>query len=188
MIPFLLKAMHYATTPEVSRLTGLSTETLREWTSRRALIEADVRPKSKGSPARYTWQTILVLRVAVTLRERFHVELQAHKPLFDSIRAAIRHASVRDLWGKNLALQPDSGWTLVEGQTLSSVGDAIILRLDPHLEILLAGLHWLDTPAKPVQIEMFPADEAIAGTAAQAMRVRRQPVVEALQFKDRVPA
>jgi hypothetical protein len=35
---------------------------------------------------------------------------------------------------------------------------------------------------------MFPADEAIAGTAAQAMRVRRQPVVEALQFKDRVPA
>ncbi|HEY8263651.1 MAG TPA: MerR family transcriptional regulator, partial [Methyloceanibacter sp.] len=63
--------MCYVTTPHACQLTGLSTEKLREWTSRRALIPADVKPRRKGSPAKYTWQTILILRLAVTLREQF---------------------------------------------------------------------------------------------------------------------
>ena len=36
--------MRLVTTPVASKLTGLSTEKLREWTSRRALVPADVRP------------------------------------------------------------------------------------------------------------------------------------------------
>src|SRR4029450_10411018 len=88
----VLSGMKPSRTPPTGGRQNPETQNLKfhawryyKWTSRRALIEADIRPKSKGSPARYTWQTILVLRVALTLRERFHVELQAHKPLFDSI-------------------------------------------------------------------------------------------------------
>jgi DNA-binding transcriptional MerR regulator len=78
--------MRVITTREASQLTGLSTNKLREWTSRRALIPADVRPKSQGSPAKYSWQTILLLRVAATLRGSFHLELQAHRQVFASLR------------------------------------------------------------------------------------------------------
>lgn len=77
--------MQLVTTRDATRLTGLSTEQLREWTSRRALIPPDVGPKGHGSPARYCWQTILLLRLAVTLRDRFKLELQAHRDLFSEL-------------------------------------------------------------------------------------------------------
>src|SRR5690242_4809660 len=47
--------MRFVKTPAAVQLTGLSTVTLREWTSRRALIPADLPPKGKGSPAGFTW-------------------------------------------------------------------------------------------------------------------------------------
>ena len=83
--------MRLVKTPDATVLTGLSTATLREWTSRRALIPADVPPKGKGSPAGFTWQTILLLRIAVTLRDRFHLELQPHRSLFASLRRLVQH-------------------------------------------------------------------------------------------------
>src|SRR5216684_3758497 len=97
--------MRVVTTREASQLTGLSTNKLREWTSRRALIPADVRPKSQGSPAKYSWQTILLLRIAVTLRDRFHIELQAHRQVFASLRRGLNGTSFVALWGKSLAIQ-----------------------------------------------------------------------------------
>jgi len=74
--------LRFVTAPIAAKLVGLSTDKLREWTSRRALVPADVRPKAKGSPAQFSWQTVLVLRIAVLLREDFHLELQAHKSSF----------------------------------------------------------------------------------------------------------
>jgi hypothetical protein len=65
--------MRLVPTRDAIRLTGLSAPKLREWTSRRALIPADIPPKNQGSPAQYSWQTILLLRLAVTLRDRFHM-------------------------------------------------------------------------------------------------------------------
>ena len=78
--------MPLVSTRQATALTGLSTAKLREWTNRRALIPADVPPKAQGSPAQYSWQTILLLRVAVTFREKFHLELQANRELFNSLR------------------------------------------------------------------------------------------------------
>ena len=85
--------MRSVPTPRACQLSGLSTEKLREWTSRRALVPADVRPKGKGSPARFSWQTILVLRISVLLRDQFSLELQAHKVSFDKLRKALRSKS-----------------------------------------------------------------------------------------------
>ena len=58
--------MRLVPTRQALQLTGLSSAKLREWTSRRALIPADVPSKKQGSSAQYTWQTILLLRLAVT--------------------------------------------------------------------------------------------------------------------------
>jgi hypothetical protein len=101
-------------TPRACQLSGLSTEKLREWTSRRALVPADVRPKGKGSPARFSWQTILVLRIAVLLRDQFSLELQAHKVSFDKLRKALRSKSFIALWGQRLALQGDGAWSFLD--------------------------------------------------------------------------
>lgn len=86
--------MRLVTTPVASKLTGLSTEKLREWTSRRALVPADVRPKRKGSPAKFGWQTVLVLRIAVLLRDCFNLELQANRTSFASLKKELGEPSL----------------------------------------------------------------------------------------------
>jgi hypothetical protein len=187
MIPFLEEAVEYSPTPEVSQLTGISIDTLREWTSRRALIEADLRPKSKGSPARYAWQTILLLRIAVTLRDRFHVELQASKPLFDAIRVAIRYASVRDLRGKLLAVYDSHRWAFIqEGQVFHLNSDSILMRLEPHLDVLANSLPWIEDADRPTQVELFPADQSVMDPADRRKYAdRRRATSRASRSKDR---
>lgn len=162
--------MRYATTPLACQLTGLSTERLREWTSRRALIPADIRPKRKGSPAKYTWQTILVLRLAVTLREHFHIELQAHKGLFDGLRRELKTKSFIALWGRSVALVGKNRWMLlgnVDGE--SPADDMLLLRLNSHLEVLSAGFALPGRAAALGQFDLFPV-EAVASQAAKKSR------------------
>ena len=131
-----LKNVRLVTTPTASQLTGLSTGTLREWTSRRALIPADVRPATNGSPARYCWQTILVLRVAARLREGFGLELEAHRESFAKLRRLLGRRSFRKLWGRRLALSASGAWSIVDQHSLWPQTDAVFLDLDPHLEVL----------------------------------------------------
>lgn len=129
--------MQFITTRDATKATGLSTEQLREWTSRRALIPADIKPKGHGSQARYSWQTILLLRLAVVFRDRFKLELQAHRELFSSLREGLSKLTFASLWGKSLALHGGQQWNLVDaGDVLGPTDDCIVLRLDPHLEIL----------------------------------------------------
>lgn len=150
--------MRYVTTPVAAQLTELSTVTLREWTSRRALIPVDVSPKGKGSPAGFAWPTILLLRIAVVLRDRFHCELQPHRALFTGLKAELKRTSFLALWGKYLVLIADGGWSIADdadGLTLAE--DAVVIRLDPHLEVLSSGFA-LPLPQKAAgQFELFPA-------------------------------
>jgi MerR HTH family regulatory protein len=150
--------MQFVTTREASTLTGLSTDQLREWTNRRALIPADVRPKGHGSPAKYAWQTILLLRIAVTLRDRFRVELQTHRELFASLRQNLPGTSFIDLWDKSLAIYGGDHWRLLDDseQELGSE-DAIVVRLAPHLEVLSVGFALPHPATTPGQLELFPA-------------------------------
>lgn len=142
-------------TPVASQLTGLSTEKLREWTSRRALIPADVRPKQKGSPAKFTWQTILVLRLAVLLRDQFAVELQAHKATFADLRKDLRSTSFIRLWGRRLALVPKGKWFFLDEDAPASDVDALIVHLDPHLAVIRDGFALPDAVAAAEQSDLF---------------------------------
>jgi hypothetical protein len=149
--------MRIVTTPDATVLTGLSTLTLREWTSRRALIPVDIPPKSKGSPAGFTWQTILVLRIAVVLRDRFHLELQPHRRLFASLKSSLLRTSFIALWGKALALQGDDDWLLFEEAEAAQFNvDALIIHLQPHLETLSVGFVLPRPTLLPGQLELFP--------------------------------
>lgn len=147
-------AQQLVPTSTVSVLTGLSTAKLREWTNRRALIPADILPQGKGSSAQFTWQTVLVLRVAVVLRERFHVELQAHKSSFNDLCSKFRATSFPALWGCRAALNTDSVWSICPADELVSI-DAIALGLDPHLEVIRDGFAFRDVEASPLQRDLF---------------------------------
>lgn len=149
--------MQLVTTRDATRLTGLSTEQLREWTSRRALILPDVKPTGHGSPARYSWQTILLLRLAVVLRDRFKLELHAHRDLFAQLGSGLARTSFLSLWGKSLALHGGAQWSLIDPRDEGAfTDDCILLRLDPHLQHLSDGFS-LPKPVPASQFQLFPA-------------------------------
>ena len=157
--------MRVVTTREASKLTGLSTAKLREWTIRRALIPADVRPKNQGSPAKYTWQTILLLRVAVILRDSFHLELQAHRHMFADLQRELRGTSFVGLWGQSLAIQGGGRWSLRGPlDPTPQAGDMLLVKLDAHLQVLSMGFALPSPSGIPGQFELFPA-RAVPGKA-----------------------
>ncbi|AZB66200.1 hypothetical protein EBL87_16945 [Cereibacter sphaeroides] len=145
--------MRFVPTPVACKLTGLSTEKLREWTNRRAIVPADVRPKGKGTPAKFGWQSVLILRVAVLLRDQFKVELQAHKTSFDNLRTVLAENSFLSLWGSRLVLHSGGAWSLVNADSVLAVGDGILIVLDPHLVVLRDGFALPD--AGDGQLELF---------------------------------
>jgi hypothetical protein len=166
--------MQLVTTRDATRLTGLSTEQLREWTSRRALILPDVKPKGHGSPAHYSWQTILLLRLAVVLRDRFKLELHAHRDLFAELGAGLARTSFLSLWGKSLALYGGAKWAMVDPRDEGlAIDDCIVLRLDPHLQQLSDSFS-LPKPAAPGQFQLFPALGVTADAAANNPPGRRR--------------
>src|SRR5947209_5324964 len=132
-------AVRFVPTPVASQLTGLSTDKLREWTSRRALVPADIRPKRKGSPAKFSWQTILILKVAALLHDGFALELQAHKAAFAELRKTLKSKSFMALWGRRLALGHDRTWSFVDAGAPAPEADVLLVKLDPHLAIIRDG-------------------------------------------------
>jgi hypothetical protein len=124
----------------------------------------------KGSPAKFSWQTILILRVAVLLRDRFQLELQAHKTSFARLKSELRTRSFVTLWGHSLALSPNGGWTLVEGDTLPADDDVLLIRLDPHLRILRDGFALPDLVPAPGQLDLFSLAHTRRNRQSQAPR------------------
>lgn len=140
---------------EALKLTGLSSDQLREWTVRRGLILPDVPAQKRGSEAKFSWQTVLLLRIAVVLRNRFHIELEAHRDLLATARELLDGVSLPALWGATLAIYDLRRCELLTIRKLPEVSeDAILLRLDRHLEIL-SNEFGLADPV--VQLHLFPA-------------------------------
>lgn len=136
-------------------LTGLSADQLREWTVRRSLIQPDIPAQKRGSEAKFSWQTILLLRLAMVLRSRFHVELQAHRELLVEARNRLSHASFPVLWGMTLAIYDLRRCELLSSRAeVSATEDVVLLRLNPHLEVLSRGL---SLPVPVSQRSLFPA-------------------------------
>ena len=170
IVPILMEApLRYVPTQVATELTGLSTNKLREWTSRRALIPADVRPKKRGSPAKFSWQSILVLRIAVILRESFHLELQSHRTSLVNLRSDLRERSFLTLWGHQVAITPHQ-WMIRDEEPPGAQGDVLLIGLDPHLHVLRTGFAFPDATVGIHQLELFslPNPHRTYGSKAQA--------------------
>lgn len=122
---------------EVQKLTGLTADQLREWTNRRGLIQPDAQPNGPGSRARYAWQTVLLLRLAVVFKETFHIELQAQRDLFAALAQRLAKRPFHALRGSALVLQAGAQYDIVSLSEIRAVDtDCLIIRLDPHLDAL----------------------------------------------------
>ena len=145
----------------VQSLTGLTANQLREWSHRRDLIPPDVDAGGPGRPALYSWQTVLLLRIAVVLRERFRIELQGHKNLLHALQELFSGVPFPTLRGCVLALRAmEHGELLTEGMVC--VGgddpDTLFLGLDPHLDVL--------------ETEFAPQDQSRQLPLFRAVRIR----------------
>ncbi len=156
---------------DVPALTGLTADQLREWTVRRSLVQPDEPAQKRGSEAKFAWQTVLVLRLAVVLRTRFLVELQAHRELLSSARKLFDGASFPGLWGGTLAIYGLTRCELLSARTPlpSPDEDAILLRLNRHLEALSQGF---GLPEPVSQLPLFPAVGLRGATEGTAERRR----------------
>jgi len=172
--------MHLVPKRQALQLTSLSPAKLREWTSRRALIPADVAPKKQGSSAQFSWQTILVLRLAAILKDRFRLELQAHRALFTGLRCDLKNRSFIALWDQALVLRGPSEWAFVDVSSAKALQhDAIIVQLNPHLDVLATGFA-LPRPSETAgQFDLFPAI-LLGGHPSKPTA----PIVEASEIKD----
>ena len=151
---------------DVLTLTGLSADQLREWTVRRALIQPDLPAQKRGSEAKFSWQTVLLLRLAVVLRTRFHVELQAHRELLIAARELLDSASFPALWGATLAIYDLRRCELLTARSiLATDEDVVLLRLDRHLEVLSRRF---GLPDPVSQLPLFPAVPIRAGDRVDA--------------------
>jgi hypothetical protein len=140
---------------EVQRLTGLSADQLREWTTRRGLIEPDLKPNGPGSRARFAWQTVLLLRLAVVLKESFHIELHAQRGLFQDLAERLAKVSFPALRGFVLVIGREGNLNISPIEEIRSpTADILMLHLDPHLDVLSTEFG-LNEPIR--QLPLFPA-------------------------------
>lgn len=159
---------------DIPALTGLTADQVREWTVRRGLIQPDEPAQKRGSEAKFSWQTVLVLRLAVVLRTRFHVELQAHRDLLTSVRKLLDGASFPGLWGATLAIYGLTRCELLEARLplLPAEEDAILLRLNRHLEKLSQGFGLSEPISQP---PLFPTVGLHASSDGARRRVEAGP-------------
>jgi hypothetical protein len=109
----------------------------------------------------------------VTLRERFHVELQAHKGLFDSLRRELRTKSFIALWGQSVVLLGGNRWMLVDDASGELPGDgALVLRLTSHLDTLSTGFALPSPAADRGQFDLFPVQSVSVPIVDKARRRR----------------
>jgi hypothetical protein len=124
-----------------------------------------VRLKRKGSPAKFSWQTILTLRVAAPLRDRFDLELQAHKASFAAWHQQVGTHSFITLWGKSLALLPGGQWSLVETKAPTRGEDSLVVRLGLHLSVIRAGFARLSAAEEQLNLFRLPTAQSTTQAA-----------------------
>lgn len=130
---------------EAQGLTGLSADQLREWTGRRGLIHPDQPAKGKGTQMRFSWHTLLVLRLASELKTRLNVELHAHRDTFNELQTEFRRTSYLSLWESAVVLSAPGRLvvTRMANLNLRPEETVVVLPLVPHLRVLTSefGLH-----------------------------------------------
>lgn len=141
---------------EVQALTGLSADQLREWTGRRGLVRPDRPAQGKGTQARFSWQTVLVLRLALVMKKDFHIELHAHRESLAELQKFFHGKSFPGLWDRVALLRGRILLTVCKHSEMTFAADeaVIVMPLAPHLRTLMAGF---GLPVPAPQMSLFRA-------------------------------
>jgi hypothetical protein len=122
---------------DATKLTGLSSNQLREWCGRREILEPDIAPSGPGRHALYGWQTLLVLRVLLVLQEEFGVEVVAWAKAARRFRKLVDKRSFPSLTTAWVFFADCNQAVLLESIKRGSRVDAgLLLPLKPHLDVL----------------------------------------------------
>ena len=147
-----MDAMRLFQSADALRITGLTRSQLREWTGhgRRELISPDVRPGGPGRHALYAWQSLLVLRLLLVVRNEFAAEIGAWAPAARDLREKLDSTSFPSLWPLSVFFPNRSTSMLVTD--LAELGpNGLILPLEPHLTVLASELSF----PNPIQLPLF---------------------------------
>lgn len=139
---------------DAAQLTGLTPHQLREWCGRRGMVAPDVPPAGPGRHALYSWQSLLTLRLLKELHDRFAAEVGPWKIGMGKCQTILRGRAFPSLWGLYARFSSLQELDLVAPGVEMLDGTSIWLALDPHLEVLAAGLA---LPGPPSQLPLFPA-------------------------------
>ena len=141
---------------EVQALTGLSADQLREWTGRRGLVRPDRPAQGKGTQARFSWHTVVVLRLALVLKQDFHIELQAHRESLAELQNLFRGRSFPWLWDRAVLIRGRAPLAISRLAEVTFVADeaVIVMPLAPHLRELMVGF---GVPVPTQQAPLFRA-------------------------------
>lgn len=126
----------FVRSPEAAWLAGLPIDRLRDW-QRRGVVLPQLSPPGRGRQPKYSWKSILLLRMAVILRDRFKLELSALGYQFFELSNVLSDTEFASLWGKYLALDSGEHWILADPrENIIPTTEGLLIRLDPHLQIL----------------------------------------------------
>ncbi|WP_425909817.1 MerR family transcriptional regulator [Nitrobacter sp. TKz-YC02] len=141
---------------EVQALTGLSADQLREWTGRRGLIRPDRPAQGKGTQARFSWQTVLVLRLALVMKQDFHIELHPHRESFSELQKLFHGKAFPGLWDRVVLLRERAQLAIAKPSEMTFPADetVIVMPLAPHLRALMTGF---GVPMPTQQMPLFRA-------------------------------
>ncbi|WP_051961362.1 hypothetical protein [Devosia riboflavina] len=137
-------------------ITGLSADQLREWTGRRGLVRPDIPAQGKGTQARFSWQTLLVLLIARTLKEDFHIELESYREHLIDLQSRLRGQPFHGLGESAVIFAPKHLAQLSDISAAAATHDtsAIIVALRPYLMTIVSGLGAVEPL---VQLPLFRA-------------------------------
>jgi hypothetical protein len=141
---------------EAQAVTGLSADQLREWTGRRGLVAPDIPASGKGTQARFSWQTLLVLRIACALKDHLHIELAAHRSLFANLQDRLSGHPFHALSDLTVVIVGGKHARLSRYSDLGDIGDepVVVVKLSPHLAAVMSGF---GVSAPMAQLPLFPA-------------------------------
>ena len=121
-------------TAKIKVLTGLSEHQVREWTVRRKFVVPDQPPSGPGSRSKFSWRSVLQLRLLCVMHNAFGVELEAARDAILAIRRILDDTGFVSLWDCSIIAETDGLVWLCNGSEPNRT--VMILRLNPHLEVL----------------------------------------------------
>jgi hypothetical protein len=103
------------------------------------------------------------------------------------VNGLLRGMSFVALWGKSLAIQADGLWSWIDDADAAFLtGDAIIIRLAPHLEILSLGFALPRPSSSPGQLDLFPVRGVSDGASSEkTLKLARSPASPSTGLRQR---